>query len=47
MKEWQEDILLQILLQRKFWMHVIGGQLYSKTFMNFVEVMIIVKELED
>ncbi len=47
MKEWQEDILLQILLQRKFWMHVIGCQLYSKTFMNFVEVMTIVKELKD
>jgi hypothetical protein len=47
MKEWQEDILLQILLQRKFWMDVIGGQLYSKILMNFAEVMIVVKELED
>jgi hypothetical protein len=25
MKEWLKDILLQILLQRKFWMHDIGG----------------------
>ncbi len=44
MKEWQEDILLQILLQRKFWMHVIGGQLYSKILMNFAKIVIVVRE---
>jgi hypothetical protein len=47
MKEWQEDILLQILLQRKFWVQDIGGQLYSRIFMNFAEVMTTVRKLED
>jgi hypothetical protein len=35
MKEWLEDILLQILLQRKFWIHDIGGQFYLKIFKFF------------
>jgi hypothetical protein len=30
--EWQEDILLQILLQRNFWVQDVGGQLYSRIF---------------
>jgi len=47
MKERQEDILLQILLQRKFWMHVICGQLYSKILMNFAKVMTTIRKLED
>jgi hypothetical protein len=47
MEEWHEDILLQILLQRKFWMQDIGGQLYSKIFLNFAKVVTIVKKLED
>ncbi len=46
-KELQEDILLKILMQRKFWMQDIGGQLYSRIFMNFVEIMIVVKKMED
>ncbi len=33
-----EDILVQILLQRKFWMQDIGGQLYSRILMNFSKV---------
>jgi len=47
MKEQQEDILLQILLQRKFWMHVIGGQLYSKILMHFAKVMTTFRKLQD
>jgi hypothetical protein len=47
MKEWLEDILLQILLQRKLWMKDIGGQLYSRILMTFAKVMIVVKNLED
>jgi hypothetical protein len=47
MKEWQEDILLQILLQRKLCMQVIGGQLHLRVLMNFVKVVTIVKKLED
>jgi hypothetical protein len=47
MKEWHEDILLHIFLQRKLCMHVIGGQFYSKILMNFAEVVTIVKTLED
>jgi len=45
--EWLEDILLQILLQRKFWMQDIGGRFYSKILMIFANVMTIVKKLED
>jgi hypothetical protein len=47
MKKWLEDILLQILLQRKFWMQDIGGQLYSRILMTFAKVVIVVKKLED
>jgi hypothetical protein len=39
MKEWQEDILLQLLLQRKIWMQDLGGQLYSRIFMTFAKAM--------
>jgi hypothetical protein len=46
MKEWLEDILLHILLQRKLWMQDIGGQLYSKILMNFVEVVTIVEKMD-
>jgi len=47
MKEWLKDILLHILLQRKFEMQDIGGQLYSRIFMTFTKVVIIVRKLED
>jgi hypothetical protein len=47
MKEWMEDILLQILLQRKFYMQDIGGQLYSRILMTFAKVVITVRRLED
>jgi hypothetical protein len=47
MKEWLEDILLQILLERKLWMQDIGDQLYSRILMTFAKVMIVVKNLED
>jgi hypothetical protein len=47
MKEWLEDILLQILVQRKFWMQDIGGQLYSRILMTFAKVMTVVRKLED
>jgi len=33
--------------QRKLWMEVIGGQLYSKIFMNFTKVVTTIRELED
>ncbi len=46
-KEMQEGILLLILLQRKFWMQDIGGQLYSRILMNFAKVMTVVRKLED
>jgi hypothetical protein len=36
MKKWKEDIFLQILLQIKFWMHDIGGQVYSRISYNFL-----------
>jgi len=35
MKGWQEDILLQILLQRKFWMHIIGDKTLFKDTHEF------------
>jgi len=47
MKEWLEDILQQILLQRKFYMQDIGGQLYSRIFVIYAKAMTIVKKLED
>jgi len=47
MKEWLEDTLLQILLERKLWMQDIGDQLYSRILMTFAKVMIVVKNLED
>ncbi len=46
MKDWLEDILLQILLQRKFLMQDIGGQLYSRIFMIFAKAMTVVRKLE-
>jgi hypothetical protein len=47
MKEWLEDILLEILLQRKLWMQDIVGQLHSKILMTFAKAIIVVKKLED
>jgi membrane protease subunit (stomatin/prohibitin family) len=46
MMEWQEDILLQILLQKKFWMQDIGGQLYSRILMTFAKVVTTIRKLD-
>jgi hypothetical protein len=47
MKDWLEEILLHILLQRKFWMHDIGGQLYLRILMILAKVVSTLRKLED